>query len=139
MALPGGTVSFSITDWRLAFTFKRRPLSVLSISDASGSPLKSSILLTFCTDRFDCLAHSSAAAPDTCGTAIDVPVKSVYEYAVGSWGEGKSGAQMSGPRIARLRFGVVLRTNTPGAARSTLVAPKCVVKPGSGALGKASV
>src|SRR5436309_7709879 len=55
-------------------TFRRPPVTVMPLSDGIGSTLFISVLLRPAVSS----AHtdnSSAAAPETCGVAIDVPLK----------------------------------------------------------------
>jgi hypothetical protein len=56
---------------------------------------------TWSGKRFGEAAHASAAAPDTCGVAIEVPLS-----------------------LSNAFPGNVLRMSTPGAARSTVVWPE---------------
>src|SRR5213080_3002208 len=58
-------------------TFRRPPVSTTPASDDSGSTLFRIVARRFAVDS----AHrdsSSAAAPDTCGVAIDVPLIVAY-------------------------------------------------------------
>ena len=56
-----------------ALRFSRRPVTVLPLSPASGSPVSSSAALTSATVATGVSEKSTVAAPATCGEAIDVP------------------------------------------------------------------
>src|SRR5690242_13783991 len=81
---------------------RRRPVRVLSTKLGRTSPSSNKKFFTCCTVRFGFCAHNNAAPPATCGVAIEVPLKNWYAL-----------------------LGIVLYTFSPGAPRSTLVAPKC--------------
>src|SRR4029078_474096 len=102
--------------------FSRRPVSVLSTSDGRTSPSSIKRLLTCATVRLVFCAHNNAAATDTCGADIEVPVKNVY---VSPFASEKEGSQTFGGGPGSEQCGVVLRIVSPGAARSTVVAPTC--------------
>src|SRR5215210_4289098 len=53
--------------------FRRRPATVLPARDGIGSPASSSIERSYATVVVGAAASASAATPDTCGVAIDVP------------------------------------------------------------------
>ena len=53
----------------------RRPVIVLPFKEDTEAPLKISKLFNCCTVRFGFWASSNAAAPATCGVAIEVPLK----------------------------------------------------------------
>src|SRR3954454_16564073 len=55
------------------FRFSRRPETVLPLSPARGSPVFSSAVFTAATVAEGLAENSTAAAPATCGEAIDVP------------------------------------------------------------------
>ena len=65
----------SLSDCMLLAIFSRRPVNVMPASEATGSPLNIKRLLSFVTVRFGFAASNNAAAPATCGVAIDVPLK----------------------------------------------------------------
>src|SRR2546428_2473675 len=68
-----------------------------------GSTLFIKIDFVWATVRYGLYEHNNATAPATCGEAIEVPLKKPYV-------------------VVAVR--VVLRMLTPGAAMSTLFAPK---------------
>src|SRR5260370_22024001 len=82
-------------------TLSRRPLSDFPWSAGSLSPLNDRSARNWLTERFGFAAHSKAAAPVTCGVAIEVPLK-----------------------IPKLLLGRVLKMPTPGAPSITERAPK---------------
>src|SRR5262245_13909492 len=82
------------------FTFNRPPVTVLPASEAIGLTLFMRFALRAAVFRVH-LESTSAAAPETCGVAIEVPLK------------------MEKPPLR-----TVERIAVPGAPRSTIVAPK---------------
>ena len=62
-------------DVSAALRFSRRPETVLPVSPATGSAVSSSAALTSATVAEGLAENSTAAAPATCGEAIDVPLK----------------------------------------------------------------
>src|SRR6185295_4852811 len=81
-------------------TFRRPPVLVVPASTATGSTVRSRSALSPAPVAPGNTAFASAAAPDTCGVAIDVPSSNRYVP----------------PRQVEYTF-------VPGAARSTLRAP----------------
>src|SRR5262249_8261203 len=81
-------------------TFRRPPVVVLPDSDAIGSTLFSSTVLSDAVFVCEQRDRTSAAAPDTCGVAIEVPLRKRY-----------------------VSPGNVESTCTPGAPRWTEFAP----------------
>ena len=57
------------------FTFNRPPVTLLPDSAAIGSTLPSKLLFKAAVSRDGQLESTSAAAPETWGVAIDVPLK----------------------------------------------------------------
>src|SRR5262249_37709918 len=81
-------------------TLSRPPDATLPLRPATGSTLVRIREMTWLYVSEGFWPQTSAMAPVTCGVAIDVPLNDEY-----------------------VLFGVVLRMPTPGAARSTVVAP----------------
>src|SRR6266702_4211500 len=101
----GGMVSFS----KAAATFSRPPVTVMPCMDGTGSAeLMRRSFTWWCVMPGNC-ANTSAAAPETCGVAIEVPLSSLYP---------DGSEQQVLPTI-----GTEERMPTPGAPRSTVVAP----------------
>ena len=63
---------------RALFTFRPPPVTVSPASDGFGSTLFNSVLRTPATELEGNRDSTSAAAPVTCGVAIEVPLK--YRY-----------------------------------------------------------
>src|SRR5262245_34010885 len=82
------------------FTFSRPPVTVLPAIDVTGSTLFMRFAFRLAVLR-EHLDSTKAAAPETCGVAIEVPLK------------------MEKPPLR-----TVERMAVPGAPRSTVVAPK---------------
>ena len=104
----GAIVSLSRAGTTSALRTLSRPLvsvgyDALAPMEPIGSTLLSSRAFMSATLRFGNADQTSAAAPATCGVAIDVPELQPYVLP-----------------------GCVLHTLSPGAARSTLVAPQLV-------------
>jgi hypothetical protein len=53
----------------------RPPLDVFPANEGSGSVLESSVVLSAAVVRVGWAARTSAAAPATCGVAIEVPLR----------------------------------------------------------------
>src|SRR3954468_15490419 len=104
----GAVVSLSGAGTTKALRTLRRPFATVGYEAlAPMLPIGSTPFriraFTWATVRLGNADQTNAAAPATCGVAIDVPDRQPYELP-----------------------GSVLHTSTPGAARSTLVAPQSV-------------
>jgi hypothetical protein len=62
--------------------FNRRPVTVLSLIDATASPPFKIALFTCATDTAGFFAHANAATPATCAVAVDEPPCDQYADAV---------------------------------------------------------
>src|SRR4051794_34403055 len=91
-----------------AKTVRRPPPTALPASAGSASTDPRSACLSWATEYSGCWASTSAAAPVTCGVAIEVP---------------SSHAQQGGVTVPHWLDAYELTMFTPGAPRSTLVAP----------------
>ena len=94
-------MSPSFRAWKDLKTLSRRPVTVLPCSDGTISPLNASNARSWLIERLLFAADSKAAAPATCGVAIEVPLSDPYVLA-----------------------GSVLKIAVPGAPISTECAPK---------------
>src|SRR6185503_3419994 len=96
------------------FALRRPPVIVLLTPESTPDRIRPRSLAS---ETFGSAAQARAAAPETCGAAVDVPLK--FEYVEPS--ASVCTATSPSPEYPR---GVVLRMFAPGAARWTVLGPR---------------